>query len=130
MAGFSDYLETKVLDHVFGGTSYTAPSTLYVALYTAAPSDSGGGTEVSTSGTAYARQTITFTTSGGTTSNTSAVEYSTATGSGFGTVVSMALFDSATSGNMLAYGNLTVSKSVSAGDVFRFNASAIDITLT
>ena len=130
MAGFTDYLETKVLDHVFGGTSYTAPSTLYVALFTAAPSDSGGGTEVSTSGTAYARQTITFTTSGGTTSNTSAVEYSTATGSGYGTVVSMALFDSATSGNMLAYGNLTVSKSVSAGDGFRFNASAIDITLT
>ena len=130
MAGFSDYLETKVLDHVFGGTSYTAPSTLYVALYTAAPSDSGGGTEVSTSGTAYARQTITFTTSGGTTSNTSAVEYSTATGSGFGTVVSMGIFDAATSGNMLAYGNLTVSKSVSAGDVFRFNANSIDITLT
>lgn len=130
MAGFSDYLETKVLDHVFGGTSYTAPTTLYVALFTAAPSDSGGGTEVSTSGTAYARQTITFTTSGGTTSNTSAVEYSTAIGSGFGTVVSMGIFDASTSGNLLAYGNLTVSKSVSAGDVFRFNASAIDITLT
>ena len=26
MAGFSDYLEDKVLDHVFGGTSFTAPS--------------------------------------------------------------------------------------------------------
>ena len=37
MAGFSDYLEDKVLDHVFGGTAYTAPSTLYVALYTVAP---------------------------------------------------------------------------------------------
>jgi len=130
MAGFSDYLETKVLDHVFGGTSYTAPTTLYVALYTAAPTDTGGGTEVSTSGTAYARQTITFTTSGGTTSNTSAVEYSTATGSGFGTVVAMGIFDASTSGNLLAYGTLTTSKSVSAGDVFRFNASAIDITLT
>ena len=130
MAGFSDYLETKVLDHVFGGTSYTAPSTLYVALFTAAPSDSGGGTEVSSSGTAYSRQTITLTTSGGTTSNTSAVEYSTATGSGFGTVVAMGIFDASSSGNLLAYGNLTVSKSVSAGDVFRFNASSIDITLT
>ena len=33
---FSDYLEDKVLDHVFGGTAYTAPSTLYVGclLYT------------------------------------------------------------------------------------------------
>ena len=39
MAAFSDYLENKVLGHVFGGTAYTAPSTLYVALYTVAPSD-------------------------------------------------------------------------------------------
>jgi hypothetical protein len=46
MAGFSDFLETKVLGHVFGGAAYTAPGTLHVALYTAAPSDSGGGTEV------------------------------------------------------------------------------------
>ena len=45
MAGFSDYLEDKVLDHVFGGSAYTAPSPLYVALFTAAPSDPGGGTE-------------------------------------------------------------------------------------
>ena len=44
MAGFSDYLETKVLDHVFGGTAYTAPSTLYISLYTAAPTDSTSGT--------------------------------------------------------------------------------------
>lgn len=129
MAGFSDYLETKVLNHVFGGTSYTAPTTLYVALYTAAPSDSGGGTEVTTSGTAYARQSMAFTTSGGTTSNTSAVEYATATAD-YGTVVAMGIFDASTSGNLLAYGTLTTSKSVSSGDVFRFNASAVDVTLT
>ena len=42
MAGFSDYLENKVVGHVFGGSAYTAPSTLYVALYTSAPSDTGG----------------------------------------------------------------------------------------
>jgi len=52
MAGFSDYLEDKVLDHVFGGNSYTAPGALYVALFTVAPSDTGGGTEVT--GGAYA----------------------------------------------------------------------------
>ena len=56
MAGFSDYLEDKVLNHVFGGTAYTAPSTLYVGLYTAAPSDTGGGTEVS--GGSYARKSM------------------------------------------------------------------------
>jgi len=129
MAGFSDYLETAVLNHVFGGSSYSAPGTLYVALYTAAPSDSGGGTEVTTSGTAYARQTGAFTVAGGTASNTSAIEYATATAD-YGTVVAVGVFDAATSGNLLAYGTLTSSKTVSSGDVFRFNASALDITLT
>ena len=41
MAGFTDYLEDKVLDHVFGGSAYSAPGTLYVGLFTAAPSDTG-----------------------------------------------------------------------------------------
>ena len=127
MAGFSDFLETAVLNHVFGGSSYTAPSTLYVALYTAAPSDTGGGTEVS--GGAYARKTGTFTVSGGTASNTAAIEYATATAD-YGTVVAVGVFDASSSGNLLAYGTLTTSKSVSTGDVFRFNASALDITLT
>ena len=127
MAGFSNYLETKVLEHVFGGSAYTAPGTLYVALFTAAPSDTGGGTEVS--GGSYARQTAAFTVSGDTGSNTSAIEYATATAD-YGTVVAMGVFDASTSGNLLAYGTLTTSKTVSNGDVFRFNAGAIDITLT
>jgi hypothetical protein len=126
MAGFSDYLENKVVGHVFGGSAYTAPSTLYVALYTSAPSDTGGGTEVS--GGAYARQTAAFTVTNDTASNTSAIEYPTATAD-YGTVVAVGVFDASSSGNLLAYGNLTTSKTVSTGDVFRFNAGAIDITV-
>ena len=126
MAGFSDYLENKVVGHVFGGSAYTAPSTLYVALYTSAPSDTGGGTEVS--GGAYARQTAAFTVTNNTASNTSAIEYPTATAD-YGTVVAVGIFDASSSGNLLAYGNLTASKTVSTGDVFRFNAGAIDITV-
>jgi hypothetical protein len=129
MAGFSDYLEDKVLDHVFGGVAYTAPSTLYVALYTVAPTDTGGGTEVS--GGAYARQTATFTVSGTnptTATNSAAIEYPTATAD-YGTVVAVGIFDALTSGNLLAYANLTASKVVSTGDVFRFNSGDLDVTL-
>ena len=129
MAAFSDYLENKVLGHVFGGTSYTAPTTLYVALYTVAPSDTGGGTEVS--GGAYARQTATFTVSGTnptTASNTAAIEYPTATAN-YGTVVAVGVLDASSSGNLLAYSTLDSSKVVSSGDVFRFNAGDLDITL-
>jgi len=124
---FSNYLEDAVLNHVFGGSAYSAPSTLHIALFTVAPGEDGtGGTEVSGGG--YARQTGTFTVSSGTASNSSAIEYSTATAN-YGTVVAMGIYDSATSGNLLAYGTLTTSKVVSTGDVLRFNASAIDITL-
>ena len=129
MSGFSDYLEDKVLDHVFGGNAFTAPSTLYVALYTVAPSDTGGGTEVS--GGAYARQTATFTVSGTnptTASNTAAIEYPTATAN-YGTVVAVGVLDASSSGNLLAYSTLDSSKVVSSGDVFRFNAGDLDITL-
>lgn len=129
MAGFSDYLEDKVLDHVFGGNAYSAPSTLYVALYTVAPTDTGGGTEVS--GGAYVRQTGTFTVSGTnptTASNSAAIEYPTATAD-YGTVVAVGIFDALSSGNLLAYANLTTSKVVSTGDVFRFNTGDLDVTL-
>lgn len=129
MAGFSDYLEDKVLDHVFGGNAYTAPSTLYVALYTVAPTDTGGGTEVSGGG--YVRKTSTFNVTGTnptTASNAGAIEYPTATAN-YGTVVAVGIFDASSSGNLLAYANLTTSKVVSTGDVFRFNTGDLDITL-
>ena len=130
MAGFSDYLEDKVLEHVFGGNAYSAPSTLYVALYTSAPSDTGGGTEVSGGG--YVRKTSTFNVSGTnptTASNAGAIEYPTATAN-YGTVVAVGIFDALSSGNLLAYANLTASKVVSTGDVFRFNAGDLDVTLS
>jgi hypothetical protein len=130
MAGFSDYLEDKVLDHVFGGTAYTAPGTLYVGLYTAAPSDSGGGTEVS--GGSYARKSMPAMTVSGTSpteaTNGAAVEFITATGS-WGTVTHVGVFDASSSGNLLAWAALTASKTVSSGDVFRFDAGDLDITL-
>ena len=130
MAGFSDYLEDKVLDHVFGGTAYSAPGTLYVALYTAAPSDTGGGTEVS--GGSYARKSMAAMTVSGTSpttaTNGSAVEFVTATGA-WGTVTHVGVFDAATSGNLMAWAALTASKTVASGYVFRFDAGDLDITL-
>ena len=134
---FSDYLENKILAHTFSGTTFTPAGTLYLALYTVAPNDAGaggsdagtGGTEVSTSGTGYARQTVTFTTTASQSSNTSAVEFATATAS-YGTVVAIGVLDASTSGNLYAVGTLSVSKAISTGDVFRVPAGDLDIDLT
>lgn len=125
---FSNYLETELLDHVFANNAYTAPSTLYLALHTATPDEDGSGTEVSTSGTAYARQTVTFTVSGNTATTSAAVEYPTATAN-FGTVTHVGIWDASTAGNLIAYAALTSSKSIETGDVFRVPAGDLDITL-
>jgi hypothetical protein len=125
---FSNFLETEILDHVFAGAAYTAPSTHYLALYTAAPGETGGGTEVTTSGTAYVRKAVAFTTTGNTTSNSAAVEFPTATAS-FGTVTHVGVFDAATSGNLMAYAALSSSKAIATGDVFRVPTGDLDITL-
>ncbi len=123
---FSNYLENKVLLHVFGATAYTAPSTLYVALFTSDPGETGSGTEVS--GGSYARQTIAFTVTGNQASNTSAVEFPTATGS-WGTITYAAVYDALSSGNLLAYGALTTPKTIASGDVLRIPAGDFDINL-
>ena len=123
---FSNFLETEVLDHVFGGNADTAPTTHYLALFTGAPGEAGGGTEVS--GNAYARQSVAFTVSGNLATSTAAVEYPTATGS-YGTVTHVGVFDALTSGNLMCYAALSASKAIESGDVFRVPAGDLDITL-
>jgi len=123
---FSNFLETEILDHVFAGAAYTAPSTHYLALFTAAPGETGGGTEVS--GGAYVRKAVAFTTSGNTTSNNAAVEFPTASAS-WGTVTHVGVFDASSSGNLMAYATLSASKAIASGDVFRVPNADLDITL-
>lgn len=129
MAALSDYAEKLVLDWLMTNGSATRPTGWYVALYTAAPNDAGGGTEVSGGG--YSRQAVTFdaATSGtGTTSNTGAVTF-TAAGADFGTVTHIGIHDASTGGNLLWHGTLTVSKTVSDGDTLQFAVGNIDLTM-
>ena len=123
---FTNFLETEILDHVFAGAAYSAPSTHYLGLFTSAPGETGGGTELS--GSAYVRKSVAFTTSGNTTSNNAAIEFPTATGN-WGTVTHVGVFDASTSGNLMAYATLSASKTIETGDVFRVPSGDLDITL-
>lgn len=126
---FSNDLETKVLQWAFDPLSTpTRPSAIYVALHTANPNEDASGTEVTTVGTAYARQTGQFTVTGDTATTNAVIEYATATAD-YGTVTHVAVWDASTGGNMLAYAALTVSKTISTGDVFRLPLGDLSITL-
>jgi hypothetical protein len=118
--------ETRTLQLLFTTDSPTRPTAWYIGLFTAAPGETGGGTEIS--GNAYAREAVTFTVSGNEATNNAAIEWATATGS-WGTLTHIAVFDAATSGNMIAYASLTASKTIETGDVFRIPAGDLDITL-
>ena len=125
---FSNTFETHVLNYVFTSTSVTRPTAWYLALFTSNPAEDASGTEVSTSGTAYARQSVTFTVSGNTATNSAEIEFPTATAA-FGTVSHVGIFDATTGGNMIAYAALSTSKAIDTGDVMRVPASDFDLTL-
>ncbi len=129
MSALSDYSEKLLLDWLMTTGSATRPTAWYVGLFTAAPSDSGGGTEVS--GNGYSRQSVTFDAAaspGGTTSNTNAVSF-TASGGSWGTISHIGIFDNSTGGNLLWHGGITSSKTIGDGDTLEFPIGNIDLTV-
>jgi len=126
MSAKSDYLENKVIDHFLGTSSTTAPSAVYLALFTSDPTDAGSGTEVS--GNGYARQAITFAASSSGSASSNSAEEFTASGGAFGTVTHVGIFEALTSGNLLYHGALTASKTIADGDTLRFASGNITIT--
>ena len=142
MSDASNYLEERTLDFWLKANSQTttAPATVYLALFTS--DDSAGATaenleagtltnEVSTSGTAYARQTVTFgTISNGSVSTNANVTFPTATAN-FGTITHVAVMDGSTAGagNVLFYGDLTSTKTIETGDTFQITSGNLTITL-
>lgn len=122
----SNTFETHTLNYLFTATSVTRPTAWYVALFTSNPDEDASGTEVS--GGAYVRQSVAFTVSGNTASNSAAIEFPTATAP-YGTVTHIGVFDASSGGNLIAYAALTTSKAIDTGDVMRINSSDLDVTL-
>ena len=138
MAGsFSDYLELKILDWLLGGVAFTPPATYYAALYTVAPSDSGGGTEVSTGvWTNYARVAITKdqtnfpAAAAGGIANGALIDFGTAAITGTAPVVAaIALLDASSAGNLIVWADLTASKTINNDDPVTVPIGSLAITL-
>lgn len=122
----SDYTENKVLDHFLGTASFPMPSQVYVALYTAAPSDAGGGTEVS--GNGYARQAADFDAAdGGEAVNSDEIAFPQASAS-WGEITHFALFDALSAGNLLFWGALTTPRTIGSGDQLIIDAGDLAVT--
>jgi len=128
MAELSDYMEDRIVNFM-RNVAVTGEAAAYVALYTAAPSDAGGGTEVS--GGSYARELagLSAPSPSGVTSNAADITFTTATGD-WGTITHVGLLDALTGGNLLMWSALDASKTVSSGDTFKINAGDLDVTIS
>ncbi len=148
----SDYLESTLINYIFRGQSFTQPANIYIALCSGVPVDAhtaashqagpnpGGIPELMPPGSggsagAYVRMAVPSgvdkwdapTATGGDTENTNAITFPTAT-SNWGHISGVALCDDKWDGNVLMFGALDVVRVVNSGDVFKFDAGAIDIT--
>lgn len=137
-AALSDFAENKIVDATLRGQAIGAPATWYIALYTACPTDSTSGTEVTVgsyarvavtaglaqwAGTQSAGSTTASSGTGGTTSNNAVISFPTPTAS-WGTVVCWAITDASTAGNIWIYSALTTSKTINTGDSVSFAIGA------
>jgi hypothetical protein len=128
MAEMSNYLEQALINGTIRGTTYTAPTNVYVALYTSDPTDANTGTEVS--GGSYARTAVTFAApSNGVSLSNADCTFAQATGS-WGTVGWIGIMDALTSGNLLYHTPLTTSKTIETGDIFKIASGNLSVTLS
>lgn len=130
----SDYLEQKILNMVFKGTSWTTLSNVFVAIHSASPADTGAN-EVT--GAGYARQSTasadwtspSVSGTGYATSNVNAISFTIPASFGGSQIVGVSVWDASTAGNCLYSGDLTAPKAVNPSDTFRFDPSNLTITL-
>lgn len=144
MAAMTDALENSLIDFLFRGQAYTPPTTIYVALFTSSPADTGPGSEVS--GNAYSRASLACSTtnwaatnatgsttspssgSSGTTSNNIVITFTTPTGS-WGTITHFGLYTAASGGTLLFWGPLSASKLIQTGDAVTIQTGQLQIQL-
>lgn len=125
----SNFLENALINATLRNTTYTSVATVYVSLWTSNPTDAGSGTEVSTSGTSYARTAVTFgAPSDGASTNNADVTFPTATAS-WGTVGWIGINDASTSGNLLYHTALDTAKAIDSGDIFKIASGNLSVTL-
>lgn len=119
----SNYAENKILDHI-GGTSWTAPTTVYIKLHTASP-----GEDCSSNGaTNTVRKAVSWNAASGG-SKSAAATLSWTSVSTTETYTHWSAWDAETdgTGNPLWYGALSSSAAVTMGDTFEITSLTLSL---
>lgn len=124
----TNYLSNSIANATLRNTSYTSPASVYVALYTTAPTASTAGTELT--GNGYSRQISTFSApSAGSASSNVTVTFGPVTGNAWTGVVAVSITDASTAGNILYY-NPIATRNVKVGDTLTFGSGNVVVSIT
>lgn len=131
MGNLTTYGANSLLNHVLKNTAFTRPTHLYLALCLADPTKAATGDSISEpTGGSYARVICDSweTAVARATSNMSEIKFTKATAN-WGTITHWAICDALTSGNAIAFGPLTVEKTVNLNDTFTVAAGDLDVSI-
>jgi len=129
MSAFSDYLENSLTGWINGTSFPTEPSATWVQLFNGSPLETGsGGTALYTRVAVAAGGWTTTTGATATITNTAEITMN-ASAATSATADFFGVFTNSTSGNLIFYGGLTTSKTISVGDEVKFNASSLTLRI-
>ena len=131
MSAFSNYLEDQITGWIAGTTFAAAPTATFVQLYSQDPGEGGSATGALYSRVSVASGAGSWTRGiggNGTITNASAFTI-TSSATATASATHVAVFTSATGGDLLFYGALTTAKTIASGDEVKFNTSALTLTV-
>lgn len=140
MSKFSNYTENNIIETTLRGAAFPVPAGVYLALFTADPTDANvtanevtlaawpayvrrdaaGGAAISTGWTAPAD---------GVSSNAKVLSFPANNGAGNITLTHVGLYDAAVGGNLLYHAPLVSSKTLLPGDVISFSIGSLTVTV-
>jgi hypothetical protein len=117
MGAKTDYLENSIINHNFGGAAFTQPSSWWIQLYSADPTDIVD--EFSTIPLAGSRVEIdAWTIANNEASNTNAIQFAAVPVTETWVVSHYVVWDAETNGNALYHGQFRITKTLEEGDIF------------
>lgn len=135
MAGSSNTTANALLKSLLRGVDYTKATSYYVALLESAATKSMVSISgVETDYTNYARQAFACNATNWTNPTTGAMDNAVAIafptcGASGGVITHFALMTAATSGTLVAWGDVSPDKTIAEGDTPEFAIGALDVTL-
>lgn len=135
MSDFSDYMENKIIDHMLRNQAFTPPTTIYVALFSAATGLEENNPSAEIAGTGYLRQAITLGAASGGVSTHAADILFPAAGANWLEATHFAIVDHATNVtwgsnvNVLMWKVLPTPRTALTGDQLRFVAGSLTVTV-